>query len=127
MISDRPEDCGETLLDCASAHDARGAGDDESEHDPSAHGCARYVGPWMFHSSTVHAIARSVIPRDYCRVVKSPLVTVIGVVVALAGLLFTLQGFGVIGGSAMSNTTTWSVLGPVVLIVGVVLVVRSRR
>ncbi|MGU3436376.1 hypothetical protein ACNHUS_25585 [Actinomycetes bacterium M1A6_2h] len=58
---------------------------------------------------------------------KSPLVTVIGVVVALAGLLFTLQGFGVIGGSAMSNTTTWSVLGPVFLIVGVLLVVRSRR
>ena len=57
---------------------------------------------------------------------KSPIVTVIGVVVALAGLLFTLQGFGVIGGSAMSNTTTWSILGPIILIVGVVLVVRSR-
>lgn len=57
---------------------------------------------------------------------KSPVVTVIGVVLVLAGLLFSLQGFGVIGGSAMSNTTTWSVLGPIILIVGVVLVVLSR-
>ena len=43
------------------------------------------------------------------------------------GLLFSLQGFGVIGGSAMSNTTTWSILGPVILLVGVATVVISRR
>ncbi len=45
---------------------------------------------------------------------------VVGVVIALAGLLFTLQGFGAIGGSAMSNSTFWSVGGPVVILVGVV-------
>ena len=34
--------------------------------------------------------------------------------VALFGLLFTLQGFGAVQGSPMSNTTTWSVLGPII-------------
>jgi hypothetical protein len=43
---------------------------------------------------------------------------VVGVIVALLGVLFTLQGVGVIGGSAMSNTTFWSVAGPVVIVVG---------
>jgi hypothetical protein len=43
---------------------------------------------------------------------------VVGVIVALLGVLFTLQGVGAIGGSAMSNTTFWSVAGPVVIVVG---------
>ncbi|MBM7416923.1 MULTISPECIES: hypothetical protein [Nocardiaceae] len=58
---------------------------------------------------------------------KTPVVTVIGAVIAIMGLLFSLQGFGVVGGSAMSNTTTWSILGPIILIVGVAIVVVSRR
>lgn len=44
---------------------------------------------------------------------------VIGVVVALFGLLWSLQGFGAVGGSPMSNTTTWSVLGPITVLIGV--------
>ncbi len=44
---------------------------------------------------------------------------VIGALVALFGLLFTLQGIGVVGGSPMSNTTTWSVLGPIIAVVGI--------
>ena len=43
----------------------------------------------------------------------------VGVLVALFGLLFALQGFGVVGGSPMSNTTTWSILGPIILLAGV--------
>jgi hypothetical protein len=43
---------------------------------------------------------------------------VVGLVVAAFGLIFTLQGVGVIGGSAMSNTTFWSLAGPVVILVG---------
>lgn len=46
---------------------------------------------------------------------------VVGTLVALAGLLFTLQGFGVVSGSPMSNTTTWSVLGPIIALVGIVI------
>ncbi|GAW49488.1 MULTISPECIES: hypothetical protein [unclassified Nocardioides] len=59
-----------------------------------------------------------------------PLWVVAGVVLALLGLLFTLQGVGVIEDSSMSNTTTWSILGPVILLVGVGLLsvgIRGRR
>jgi len=52
---------------------------------------------------------------------------VLGVVVALAGLLFTLQGVGLIGGSAMSNTVFWSIAGPVIIIIGLGLVVVGMR
>jgi hypothetical protein len=59
-----------------------------------------------------------------------PLWVVAGVVLTLMGLLFTLQGVGVVEGSSMSNTTTWSILGPVIVLVGVVLAsvgFRGRR
>jgi hypothetical protein len=42
----------------------------------------------------------------------------LGTVVILLGLLFTLQGVGVIRGSAMSDTTFWSVAGPVIIVLG---------
>lgn len=51
----------------------------------------------------------------------------VGVFVALAGLLFTLQGFGAVQGSPMSNTTTWSVLGPVIALIGTGLAVAGWR
>jgi hypothetical protein len=52
------------------------------------------------------------------------------VVVALFGLLFTLQGFGAVQGSPMSNTTTWSILGPIIALIGLALAfgaVRRRK
>ena len=45
-------------------------------------------------------------------------IVALGVLVALAGLLFALQGFGAVTGSPMTNTTTWSVLGPVIALIG---------
>jgi hypothetical protein len=53
------------------------------------------------------------------RAVIGVLTGIIGMLVALAGLLFTLQGFGVVSGSPMSNTTTWSVLGPIIALAGI--------
>lgn len=50
-----------------------------------------------------------------------------GIVMVLCGVLFTLQGIGMVQGSPMSNTTTWTVLGPLIAIAGVVLAVLSRR
>lgn len=47
------------------------------------------------------------------------MIVALGVLVALAGLLFALQGFGAVTGSPMTNTTTWSVLGPVIALIGV--------
>jgi predicted RND superfamily exporter protein len=50
-----------------------------------------------------------------------------GLIVALFGLIWALQGFGVLGGSPMSNTTTWSVIGPITVLVGIVIAVFSWR
>jgi hypothetical protein len=59
--------------------------------------------------------------------VKRPLPFVGGIVVALFGIVFTLQGVGVLSGSSMSNTTTWSILGPIIVIAGGILVYRGTR
>jgi drug/metabolite transporter superfamily protein YnfA len=52
---------------------------------------------------------------------------ILGVFVALAGLLFTLQGVGVVSGSPMSNTTTWSVLGPIIALIGIAIALTAWR
>jgi hypothetical protein len=55
---------------------------------------------------------------------------VIGALVALAGIVWTLQGLGYISGSFMTGATLWAVIGPVVALIGLGLVVlgfRSRR
>ncbi|HEX2399425.1 MAG TPA: hypothetical protein VHJ79_05455 [Mycobacterium sp.] len=52
---------------------------------------------------------------------------IIGVVVALFGVVWALQGFGVLGGSPMSNTTTWSIIGPVVAVIGIALAIGAFR
>jgi len=59
-----------------------------------------------------------------------PLWVVAGVVLVLIGLLWTLQGLDIITGSSMSGTTTWSIIGPIVLLVGGFVVaagIRGRR
>jgi hypothetical protein len=58
---------------------------------------------------------------------RSMVVLVVGVIIALAGLLFALQGFGAVSGSAMSNTTTWSVLGPIIALVGIAIAFAGWR
>jgi hypothetical protein len=50
-------------------------------------------------------------------------VTVVGVVLVIVGVFWALQGFGTIGGSFMSNNSTFEVIGPVVAVVGVLLTV----
>jgi hypothetical protein len=51
----------------------------------------------------------------------------IGIVLALFGALWALQGFGVVGGSPMTNTTTWSVIGPITVLVGIAIAVFGWR
>jgi len=51
----------------------------------------------------------------------------VGLIVALFGLVWALQGFGVLGGSPMSNTTTWSIIGPITALTGIVIAVFSWR
>jgi hypothetical protein len=60
---------------------------------------------------------------------RKPVWVVVGVVAMLLGLLFTLQGAGVIKGSSMSDSTFWAVAGPVVILIGLALAsvgVRGR-
>ncbi|WP_433443573.1 hypothetical protein [Nonomuraea sp. CA-141351] len=58
---------------------------------------------------------------------KSWIPLVIGVLLAAVGILWTLQGLGVVGGSVMSGNTTWAVIGPIVLVIGLVLAVIGLR
>ena len=51
----------------------------------------------------------------------------VGLIVALFGLIWALQGFGVLGGSPMSNTTTWSIIGPITVLIGLVIALFSWR
>jgi hypothetical protein len=45
---------------------------------------------------------------------------IVGVVIALIGLLFTLQGVGIVKGSVMTGSTLWTVVGPAIIVVGLV-------
>jgi hypothetical protein len=48
-------------------------------------------------------------------------------VVFAAGVVFTLQGVGVLKGSSMSNTTTWTILGPIIALIGAGIAYRPAR
>lgn len=45
-----------------------------------------------------------------------------GVILACVGLVWTLQGLNVMSGSAMSGSSLWATVGPIVLLVGLVLI-----
>ena len=55
----------------------------------------------------------------------------IGVLLVLMGLTWTLQGLGVLQSSSpMTGVTLWAIIGPIVALVGALLVtsaVRNRR
>ena len=57
-----------------------------------------------------------------------------GVILGAVGLVWTLQGINVLGGSAMSGSPLWATIGPIVLLIGLGLIaiaianaVRRRR
>lgn len=52
---------------------------------------------------------------------------VLGSLMVLFGVLFTLQGVGTVQGSPMSNTTTWTVLGPIIALIGLGLAIAGQR
>jgi uncharacterized membrane protein len=54
-------------------------------------------------------------------------VTVAGVVLLLLGLLWFLQGVGVVGGSFMSGEPVWAVIGLVLLLLAVRLLAEALR
>ena len=58
---------------------------------------------------------------------RKPVLVTIGVIIAVLGAIFTLQGLGFIGGSAMTGSTLWAVLGPIIAIGGIVIAVFGLR
>ena len=52
---------------------------------------------------------------------------IIGVVLVLIGGLWTLQGLNLVGGSFMTGSALWLVIGVVVVIAGLALLFRRPR
>ncbi len=64
-------------------------------------------------------------PRCHTRdMSRSPYLVALGVLLVLAGTLWTLQGLGIIGRGSGSGpgATVWAVLGPFVALGGIILV-----
>lgn len=57
---------------------------------------------------------------------KSGLI-VLGIVIALMGVVFTFQGLGYLAGSPMTGVTLWAVVGPILAVVGIVLIIWGAR
>jgi hypothetical protein len=52
---------------------------------------------------------------------------VLGALLLLVGVIWTTQGLGYLGGSPMTGKTLWAIVGPVVALIGIVLVARGGR
>ena len=53
--------------------------------------------------------------------------SILAVLLILVGVVWFLQGIGVIGGSVMTGQSQWTIIGGVSFIVGVVLLVFANR
>jgi hypothetical protein len=51
----------------------------------------------------------------------------VGALATIAGVIFALQGFGVLGGSTMSGSSLWAALGPLIAVAGLLVVVAGVR
>ena len=51
----------------------------------------------------------------------------IAALVAILGLVWLGQGLGLIGGSFMSGSMVWAVIGAVLIVAAALIVVRERR
>jgi hypothetical protein len=59
--------------------------------------------------------------------VRGTLLASIGGGLLVVGLIWTLQGLGYLTGSPMTDQVVWAVIGPLVGLVGIVLMVRGLR
>jgi hypothetical protein len=53
--------------------------------------------------------------------------TIFGIALVVVGGLWTFQGLGDVGGSAMSGQEEWAIIGPVVAGIGVAMVIVATR
>jgi hypothetical protein len=52
---------------------------------------------------------------------------VVGALLLIAGTVFALQGFGVLGGSSMTRSGFWAAAGPVIGVLGLVFLLAGMR
>jgi len=52
---------------------------------------------------------------------------IIALLVALVGIVWVAQGTGIIGGSAMSGSSFWAIVGLLLLVVAAVIAAREWR
>jgi hypothetical protein len=50
-----------------------------------------------------------------------------GLLLVLSGVVWTLQGLNLLGGSAMSGEKAWAVIGPIAAVIGIVAVRSGLR
>ncbi len=55
------------------------------------------------------------------------LFVVFGILLVLIGVVWTLQGLGYLAGSVMTGVTLWAIIGPIVAVVGLVLLAMGVR
>jgi hypothetical protein len=55
------------------------------------------------------------------------LLVVLGMLMTIAGVVFALQGFSILGGSAMSGSRFWAAAGPVIAVAGLVMLTAGLR
>jgi hypothetical protein len=51
----------------------------------------------------------------------------LGLLLVVLGAVWTLQGLGVLKGSVMTGVSIWTIVGPIVSFVGLVLIVTGLR
>lgn len=54
-------------------------------------------------------------------------IIVVGAILVVFGVVFGLQGVGIVGGSAMTGELAWAIIGPVLAVIGLVLVGFGAR
>jgi hypothetical protein len=62
--------------------------------------------------------------------VRGWLTLTLGLLAVVVGAVWTVQGLGYVGGSVMTDERLWAVVGPLVVLAGLVLLwrgLRSRR
>jgi hypothetical protein len=57
----------------------------------------------------------------------SRLLIAVGMLATIAGVIFALQGFGVLGGSVMSGSSLWAALGPLIALAGLLAIAAGLR
>lgn len=72
-------------------------------------------------------MGRKLPPWNEVVIMKRVLLVGVGLLITVAGVIFTLQGVGTLGGSAMSGVTFWAVAGPVIGLAGLTIAAVGLR